>query len=314
MDSVSWAQWATYISYLFVIVAYCVKIVKYFRMPLHLRWELYPVPHEKNSQYGGSYMEEPEWWTKPRSRKRRRNLVDMLKRYFLFNEYFRKTLGYWFGLYPWHIGFYLIVCFHALAFLGALIIFTTGISIASASPNVIGVILYYLTIVVAGVSFILGTIGSIGLLIKRLIDRALRSYASPVNYFNYLFFLVVFVSGLVSWLFFDLSLSVYRTFWVGLITFEHAEVEAATYAHIILFSLFLIYLPFTRSTHYITKILAFFSIRWDDKPNLKGSKVEGEVKKLLNQPVSWSAAHIQTGSTWGEIAKGLPEDSDGKES
>jgi hypothetical protein len=73
-----------------------------------------------------------------------------------------------------------------------------------------------------------------------------------------------------------------------------------------LFSLFLIYLPFTRSTHYITKILAFFSVRWDDKPNFRGGEIEKKVKILLNQPVTWSAVHIQSGSTWGEIAQGMP--------
>jgi len=41
-----------------------------------------------------------------------------------------------------------------------------------------------------------------------------------------------------------------------------------TVLHIVLFDLFLIYLPFTRSTHYITRILAYFFIRWDDEPNL----------------------------------------------
>ena len=34
------------------------------RAPVHLRWELAPIPHEKGKgQYGGSYFEEFEWWT-----------------------------------------------------------------------------------------------------------------------------------------------------------------------------------------------------------------------------------------------------------
>ena len=74
-----------------------------------------------------------------------------------------------------------------------------------------------------------------------------------------------------------------------------------------LFSLFLIYLPFTRSTHYITKLFAFFKVRWDDAPNLKGSQIEKRVREALKQPVSWSASHIQSGKSWGEVARGLPE-------
>ena len=312
MDTVSWAQWATYVSYVFVIAAYSVKITKYFRMPLHLRWELYPIPHEKASEYGGSYMEEFEWWTKQRPRQTFRNVLDMLKRYLFFGEYFRKIRGYWTGLYPWHTGFYLIVLFDGLTMLGGILLVTTNISISGTGGG--GAVLYYLTMVVGVVSFITGIIGSIILLIKRLADKDLKNYASPINYFNYVFFFFVFASGLVSWAFFDPTLDGYREFWAGIFSYKYAAVDAATYIHILLFSLFLIYLPFTRSTHYITKILAFFSVRWDDKPNLRGSKIEGKVKEMLGQPVSWSASHIQSGSSWGENAQGMPENDKEKQS
>ena len=52
----------------FICLAY-LKIKSYMAAsPLHVRWELYPVPHEgvKKAAYGGSFMEEKEWWTKPR--------------------------------------------------------------------------------------------------------------------------------------------------------------------------------------------------------------------------------------------------------
>lgn len=311
MSSISWAEWATYISYVGVVVAYTVKVIKYFRMPLHLRWELYPVPHEKGSGYGGSFMEEPEWWTKPRSRNTAKNLLDIVKRYLFFGEYYRKVKGYWAGLYPWHVGFYLIVLFDGLGMLGGILLLTTNITI-SASAGGFGAALFYLTIVVGVASFITGILGSIVLLVRRLADKSLRDYASPINYFNYVFFLAVFVSGLVSWAGFDLGLAGYREFWAGVFSYKHAAVDAATYTHIMLFSLFLLYLPFTRSTHYITKLLAFFWVRWDDKPNQKGSDVERKVKDLLGQPVTWSAAHIQQGSSWAENAKGMPETGSGK--
>ena len=34
-------------------------------LPLHLRWEPYPVAHEPNS-HGGSFFEHVDWWKKPR--------------------------------------------------------------------------------------------------------------------------------------------------------------------------------------------------------------------------------------------------------
>ncbi len=312
MGVVSLPQLATYISYLFVVAVYTVKVMKIARMPLHLRWELYPVVHEKGYKYGGSYFEEPEWWTKPRQKSRIRSIIYLVKKYLFFGEYYRRNRGYWFGLYPWHIGFYLIVSFHALSFFGALAILT-GFSVSAESANTLGRVLYYLTLVVAVGSFVLGSVGSIGLLVKRLVDKDLKAYASPVNYFNYLFFLAVFLSGLFAWYFFDPTLSAYREFWKSLITFRYMDVEPATYTHIMLFSLFLIYLPFTRSTHYITKFFAFFWVRWDDTPSLRGSKIEGRVKEALNLPVSWSAPHIQSGKSWGEVAQGMPEDTAGIE-
>jgi len=310
---ISLPQLATYLSYLLIIALYTVKVMKVVRMPLHLRWELYPVVHEKGYKYGGSYFEEPEWWTKPRKKSGIRSIIYLLKKYLTFGEYYQRNRGYWFGLYPWHVGFYLIVSFHILSFFGALAIVVAGLPITSESVSILGRIIYYLTLVVAVGSFVLGSVGSIGLLVKRLVDKDLKDYASPINYFNYLFFLAVFLSGLIAWYFFDPTLSGYREFWKSLITFRYMDVEPATYTHIMLFSLFLIYLPFTRSTHYITKLFAFFWVRWDDAPNLEGSKIEGRVREALNKPVSWSAPHIQSGKSWGEVAQGMPEDTSGKE-
>ncbi len=309
--SVSLPQIATYVSYIFIIIAYAVKVVKLARMPMHLRWELYPVPHEKGYRHGGSYFEELEWWTKPRHKNRIRSILLKVRDYFTFPGYYRRNKGYWLGLYPWHIGFYAIVSFHILSFLGALIIVSSGIAISADSANVFGQIIYCLTIVVAGAAFILGLIGSILMLARRLIDDDLRKYASPSNFFNYVFFLIVFLSGLIAWLFFDPTLVSYREFWRNLITFQYMEVEPATYTHIMLFSLFLIYLPFTRSMHYITKVFAFFGILWDDVPNIGGSVTEKKVKELLEKPVSWSAPHIQSGKSWGEVVKRMPEDTTG---
>ncbi len=301
MDSISLPQLATYVSYVLIIILYSVKVRKIAKMPLHLRWELYPVPHEKGREYGGSYLEELEWWTKPRQKSATKSIIYLLKKYLFLGEYYRQNRGYWFVMYPWHVGFYLIVSFHILSFFGALTILTMGLSVTAESANILGRVIYYSTLVVAVGSFVTGAVGSIGLLIIRLTDKDLRAYAAPVNYFNYLFFLAVFLSGLFSWYFFDPTLSAYREFWKSLITFQYMSVEPAMYTHIILFSLFLIYLPFTRSTHYITILFSYFSVRWDDKPNLKGSNIRERVGELLNQPVSWSAPHIQSGKKWSEI-------------
>jgi nitrate reductase gamma subunit len=308
MEIVSIPQIATYVSYIFVIVAYTVKIIKIARMPIHLRWELYPVIHDKGYKHGGSYYEELEWWKKSIKVNRWRSIIFKIRDYFTFPGYFKNNKSYWLGLYPWHIGFYFIVGFHILSFLGALALVSTNILISAGSSSIVGQILYYLTLIVAVASFTLGSLGSIILLIQRLANKSLKNYASVSNYVNYVFFLVVFLSGLLSWILVDQSLSAYREFWKSLITFQYHVVEPLTYAHIMLFSLFLIYLPFTRSTHYITKIFAFFGVLWDDKPVLGNKRIEESIKHSLEQPVSWSASHIQQGKSWSDLASHVPED------
>jgi len=293
---------ATYVAYVLVVVLYAYKVWKVAKLPFHLRWELYPVPHEKAYKYGGSYLEESEWWTKPQEKSSLRRVIYMLKRYFLLDGYFSRNRGYWFSLYPWHIGFYLVVMFDGLALFGGLLLATSDISISGGSSNILGVALYYLTVVVAIGSFTLGSIGSIGLLIQRLSNKGLRTFASPQNYFNYIFFLALFVSGMVDWIFYDPTFASYREFWEGMVTLNYGHVAAATYVHIMIFALFLIYLPFTRSTHYIIILLAYMGVLWNDKPNIRGGEMEKDIEAQLGRTVHWSAPHIQTGKKWSEVA------------
>ena len=50
-------------------ISLAIRRLRTFRKatPLHVRWELYPVPHEGDkAKHGGSYMEEVDWWKKKR--------------------------------------------------------------------------------------------------------------------------------------------------------------------------------------------------------------------------------------------------------
>jgi hypothetical protein len=80
-------------------------------------------------------------------------------------------------------------------------------------------------------------------------------------------------------------------------------VEAATGVHTFLFAVLLIYLPFTRSLHYITRFFGFFLIRWGDRPNLRGSPLEEKIERLLERRVTWQGPHVRQGGSWKEIAK-----------
>jgi nitrate reductase gamma subunit len=303
MTFISLPQIATLLSYVFIIVVYVLKVVKIVKMPVHLRWELYPVPHEKGYKYGGSYLEELEWWKRPRYRNTLRSILFKMRDYFTFPGYFMVNKIYWLGLYLWHIGFYLIVLFHIISFFSAIVLLNTSINIGPETGTTIGGIFFYFTIVVALTSFIFGSIGSVILLIKRLADPDLKNYATYSNYFNYIFFLIVFLSGFAAWYFVDPDFTAYREFWKNLITFKYYYVDALVYVHIMLFSVFLIYLPFTRSTHYITKTFAFFGVFWDDVPIIDNKNMQRKIKISMNKKVTWSASHIKQNTTWVDQCK-----------
>ncbi|MGD0917455.1 MAG: respiratory nitrate reductase subunit gamma [Thermodesulfobacteriota bacterium] len=294
----------TYTAYIFIIIMYTRKAVCYARMPPHLRWDLYPVMHESRCKYGGSYYEDPEWWTKPRRKNYIKSILFIIKDNFYLGEYFHLNRGYWIFLLPWHFGFILIIMLHILCFWGALAMLM-GVSVSNESTNFLGKVFYYSILLIGVGSFVAGSLGSIGMVIKRLSDRSLRAYASPMHYFNYLFLLAFFLSGLYVWYFKDPTFSEYREFWKGLITFNPKHVAPAAAIHIALFALLLFYLPFTRSMHYITRFFAFLWVRWDDEPNLRGSRIEKRVQKWHNQPLNWSAPHIQTGKRWADLTSDL---------
>jgi nitrate reductase gamma subunit len=292
----------TYLAYIFIIVMYAIKTVKYIRMPTHLRWDLYPVAYEERYSYAGSYFKLADRQKDIRGKRTLRRVLFLLKEYFTLSEYYKRDGNYWLFLYLWHIGFILIITFHIFCFIGA-VSMLFGITISPDSSNIPGLFLYYSILFTGVPSFIAGAFGSTGLFVKRIINKDLSLYTSPLNYFSYTFILAVFLSGLYAWLFVDPVLSEYRAFWKGLITLNFINVKPSTTVHILLFNLFLIYLPFTRSMHYITRFFAFFLIRWDDKPNLRGSGLEKRLQKLFDQRITWSAPHIESGKTWKETIK-----------
>ena len=291
---------AMYFGYLFIIVMYSAKLVKYLKLPMHLRSEVYPVIPGDQTSREKSYYENLGWWTKPRRRSNLRRVWFLISDYFVLSEYFRRDPGYWFVLYPWHIGFITIITFHILSFFGALFS-VLGIPVTRESSSVVGTVMYYLCLSTGAISFTAGLFGSIGVFVKRLATKDLRDYATPQTYFTYLLLLAVFLSGLYAWCFVDPTFSEYRDFWKGLITLKPIDVEPETAVHILLFAFLLMYLPFTRSLHYITRLFGFLLIRWDDEPNLKGSLIERRVNEALNQKLNWGAPHIKAGSTWKDV-------------
>ncbi len=294
------------LSYLYIVCAYSYRLIKYVRMPVHLRWEIYPVPHEKGSKYGGSYLEELEWWKKTRKKNTIKDIFYIIKDYLFFIQYYARNRKYWSTLYPWHVSFYLIVAFHVFIAFGALgLIFGLNVSTA-ASANALGQALYYIAMGCGIVGFIIGCLASIGMLVSRATDADLKKFANPRLYFSYIFYFAVFLSGLVVWIFYDPTFADYREFYKSVATLHNINLAAPLIVHAVLFALFLVYMTFTKASHYVTKFVIFFATRWNDIPNRRGSKMEQKIQERLGHAVSWSAPHIQTGEKWSEVAVESP--------
>ena len=92
MESISWLQIVTYLFCAAIIIAFVTQLVRYAKMPTHLRWELYPLAGENKRPGGGSYLEESEWWTKPQEEKSMLGETKfVVEEIILFKEYYRKT-------------------------------------------------------------------------------------------------------------------------------------------------------------------------------------------------------------------------------
>jgi nitrate reductase gamma subunit len=255
-------------------------------MPLHLRWELYPVPHEKfKAEHGGSYYEESEWWKKPRETSLVGELKEMLLEMLFLKKVFEYKRRLWYLTFPFHMGIYLILLWFALLFIAS-----------------ISVSLDRLISIIGGLGIVLLAFGSISLLFKRLFDKSLRTYSTLADYFNLIFILAVTVSGILSWRV-DANFTTAKMFMASLITFSAPPIlSPIAVIHTTLLSLLVAYIPTSRMTHFIAKYFTYHKILWEDIPNIAGSPIREKIKEVLAYRVTWSAPHIRQGLTWAEEA------------
>jgi nitrate reductase gamma subunit len=268
------------------------------RLPVHLRWELAPIPSEKGKgKYGGSYLEDYEWWKKRRQKSFFAPLKYMAVEIFLLRAIWRHNRALWPLTLSFHTGIYLVFAMLILSIVNAILIIT------GVPASVLDVFLV-ITSVVALAGYLLGGLGAISLLLKRTLDANLRPFNSTSKYFNLVFLGAVFVSGAYSWFVlpdFALSLS---QFIKGLVTLDAGvTVSFPLSLHVILASLFFLYLPWTDMIHFVAKYFTYHEIKWDDTP--KDARMEKELEGLLSQPVSWSAEHVKADGkkSWVDLTK-----------
>ena len=292
----------TYLALAVFLVGVLKRITAYRNNPQHLRWELYPVPHEGGGRasYGGSYLEELNWWEKPREISRIGELSVMVPEMLFLKALWEHNRSLWWVSFPFHFGLYLTFGLVALLVIGA-VAQLAGMSADSG-----------LLALTAGVSTILGPVafgltllGGIGLLHRRLNDANLRNYASPEHRFNLVLFLATMGIALLTWAVADTNFEMARGFIAGLITFNLKEVDSSLFLlQVFLAVLTLAYIPFTHMSHFFMKYFLYHDIRWEDKPNVNAPEIDEQLGQELGFVPTWSASHIAIPGkkTWADIA------------
>ena len=297
----------TYFSILIFIILVVKRIIKYSSMPVHLRWELYPVAHEPGKyKYGGSYFEEPEWWNKKIEKNHLNELWVMFEEIFLLKGVYAHNRKLWFLSFPFHLGLYLITATFFTITGSAILDINSVINFADAQSTGEAII-FYLTNIAGYAGLALTFLGAAGLIIKRMSDKKYRFYNTPIDFINLVFIIVLVISLFFTLIFSNPSFNLSKEFVKNLLTFNFINIPNTLFViHVVLISLFLLYFPLTRMMHLFAKYFTYHEVRWEDEPNLKGGKLEKRIKEALNFGVSWSAPHMKTGKTWAEVATTLP--------
>jgi nitrate reductase gamma subunit len=273
-----------YGSILVFILATALRVRRCINAPIHLHWELYK---------GSSIYELTEWWTKTHSTFNKK-IWSMALDILLLREFYHRNRRFWYPLYVFHIGLYLLVLWHAWLFIRAVV---GGIEAVSMFGWVWGTFSTLLTFV-----------GGLVLFIMRMTDEELKVYYPPVHYLKWIFLLLTLAEGIIAVdIHFHSSMPALLKYVRDQVTFHNFErkLHPAVWPalHVLFASAWLIYLPFSHVSQLLFRYYPY--LRWDDVPNVRGSEIERRIKEHLERPAHWSAPHIQSGRRWRDIASEL---------
>jgi len=285
----------------------------YARLPLHLRWELYPVPHEapERAAHGGSYFEELDWWKRPRRFNLLGELAAMIPEMLFMKALHEFNRKLWYRSFLFHFGLYLIA--------GTVLVVLAAALLTLAAPSVmaggVGAAAHWVCLASGAAGAVLSLAGALALLIRRLTDADLSNYTTPGDLFNLSFFLVAFgvtaagyflqrgetpgvISTAAACLTFNTKLRVPGLFGIGL------ALCAALAA----------YIPMTHMAHFIAKYFTYHYVRWDDAPVVGSPRIALELAQYLTYRPTWSAPHVTADGvrTWADVARTNPWEGGGK--
>ncbi len=298
---------AIYAGLLIFVVGCCWRIYEYARTPLHLRWELYPVPHEnpRRAEHGGSYFESQQWWQKPQEKHRIREWTAMFREIIFMKSLREYNPGLWIPSFLFHFGLYLSIVAFVLLTLAAVpgvlipghgtLRLLSGLAPCSGWVGLVGAVF-----VICGASL---------LLIRRISDATLKNYTKAGDIFNLLFFIVTFAVLTVAHLTGNSATARMEDVARALFRFDRSLVVGPVLrSGLVLASALAAYIPFTHMSHFIGKYFTWHSVRWDDKRNERGSAMESRIAASLNYRPTWNAPHMGADGkkSWAEIATSNP--------
>ena len=297
------------VSFAITVVA---RFVMWSRLPMHVRWELYPVPHEprEKARYGGSFMEKADWWKQPRKTSPLGAVKATIPEVLLLSSVKAHNRQLWLRTFPFHMGLYLAGAAVGLA----LLVGFSGVLAPRLFAGSLARLAHAMVLVLGVAGLGLGTLGALALLIRRLTLPALRAHTVPADLFNLAFFIVTFTCALLTFFLADTNADQAMAFAVNLTSFNMVPLPGdgmdgiLPVATVALSSSLIAYIPLTHMSHFVGKYFAYHSIRWNDTPNLAGGPQEAKIGRLLSYNVSWSAEHIRGSGkkTWADLAMENP--------
>ena len=298
---------AIYAGLVLFLVGCVGRIYQYARTPFHLRWELYPVPHEEPSRvrHGGSYFESGEWWLRPQAIHHRGEWTAMFREIVLLRGLWEFNRRLWLPSFLFHSGLYLSIVTVALAALEAAAgSWIPGVA-STALPAAAATACRWTGSV--GIAFVL--IGAFWLLVRRIGDAALKNYTKAADVFNLLFFIATFACLAAGFLGKATATVPPEGVVGGALHFDRsAHIGVIQGIGLILASALVAYIPFTHMSHFIAKYFTWHSVRWDDRRNARNGVLEERIAASLRYRPTWSAPHVGADGkkTWAEIATTNP--------